>query len=432
MPLQSKSTAALSNLGLAIFKRVTLFLFGLAIVLWLAEPSGAQVAASPDGEVEAGATVDAATLSPEAVDAMVSRLTDEQVRAILLERLNAEATAQSDEPAGADFGELFYHATVGAFSRIVASFAAGPEVLQFQREAALSFARTHGDEGLATLLLQLAIAILIGLAAEWLANRAVSRWLPRPQMVGTPSFSDSVSFLTRRLAREVLGVIVFYVFARIALHQMTSGDLLSLGDSLLLALITFPRLTYSVSRFILSPKYPENRMVNADDATAKFLSRHLVGLAVVAGLSVFAASFNYLSGVESSAAGLGFWFDLIFRLYLIWIVWRAWDGLVSMMRGFDPEVTAWEERAAHAYPAFAITVVIAMWWLLATIVSYGAMNVLVDRGDLITVVLLLLAPAFDTLIRGWCIISFHRCRARARWQSVPMRRPRRPTSASAG
>ena len=41
-----------------------------------------------------------------------------------------------------------------------------------------------------------------------------------------------------------------------------------------------------------------------------------------------------------------------------------------------------------------------MWWLAATIVSYGAADLLSNRPDILTLTLLLMAPAFDTLIRG--------------------------------
>ncbi len=388
-------------LGLSLIRRVSLKMLGLVLVFWSTVPSSAQVSVMPGGEAEAGATIDATTLTPGAVDAMVSRLTDEQVRAILLERLNAEATTASVEPDGADFGDLFYHVTIGAFGQLLGSFAAAPSVMQTQGDVFAALGDNFGDADLTQLLTALAIAIVIGLVVEWLVNRAVLRWLPRPDAVENPSLSDSVTFLARRLAREVLGVVVFYIVARVALHQAYGGDdLLALGDTVLFALITFPRLTYSVSRFALSPKFPEYRMVHADDTTARFLSGHFVGLAVIGGLAATVGALNILSGVDTDGAGLGFWLDLIFRLYLIWIIWRSWNGLVLMMRGSDTEVSSWEDRVARAYPAFAITLVIAMWWLLATIVSYDALHLLDGRGDLITIVLLLLAPALDTLIRG--------------------------------
>ena len=225
-------------------------------------------------------------------------------------------------------------------------------------------------------------------------------WSPSPEIVSEPTLQQSLKFLAIRLVREVLGVFVFFVCARIAVNQMLSGDLLALGETFLFSLVLLPRVTYSAARFLLAPHHPAYRIVQTDDITARFLTRHPVALALVGGVMISLIEFNRQSFLQTGSVGLGFWLDLIFRLYLVYIIWRAWDGLQSMMLGTEADLNRYEERIARAYPAFAIASVFAMWWVLAIVISYGAPHLLEGRGDIVTLTLLMLAPAFDTLIRG--------------------------------
>ena len=370
-------------------------------VLWLglATPSAAQLALPSSGTPEAETVEVPEDLTPEAIDALVSRMSDEQVRGILLDQLHSQAVTEEAAPA-ANFGEFFFHVTVGTFATLLESFATLPATFSMQIESFRIFAATHGGDGGLSLFGALLAAVALGFAAEWLVNRLIRRRMTPPEILADPTLKQAVIFLARRIAREFLGIVVFFGVARIALNQILSDDLLPTGEAILLALITLPRLVYSVTLFALAPNLPEYRLVHTDDRTARFLNRHLVGLTIVVGLSAVLISFNLLNGLDYGAVRVGFWIDVVFRLYLIWVIWRSWDGLVSMMRGADPDVTPFEERVARAYPAFAIGAVLAMWWLVHTIISYEAIELLIGRPDIVTLALLLLAPAFDTLIRG--------------------------------
>ena len=370
----------------------------LVLAVWAVLPAAAQVSVLSGSEPES-ATIDAADLTPEAIDALVSRLTDEEVRTLLLDQLNANAVEAAPETT-ASFGEFFHHATIGAFGVIVYGITNLPSALAFQTRAFEDFHQTFGSSGWGGLFGIVLAAIAIGLAAEWVIRRFFLRILPKLDVVPDPTLRQSVIFLVRRLVREVLGVVVFYIFAVIALNNLLEADLLPMGDTMLYGLILLPRLIYTLSRFVLAPNFADYRLVHTDDWTARFLSRHLVGLAVVSGLLSIFVAFNLRIERQEGEIGLGFLFDLALRIYLAWIIWRAWDGLVSMMRGPGDEVTALEERVARAYPVFAITVVFAMWWLVSTILSYGAIELITGGAHRLTMVLLLLAPAFDTVIRA--------------------------------
>ena len=362
--------------------------------------SSAQSNASISGDTVTESVVLPEPLTTDQVDALVSRMSDEDVRALLLQQLSANAVASDAAADQADLSEFFYHGTVGAFSTILGGFFGLPAAIQGQVQSVQAFNLQHGSVGWVQLLSMLGAAIVIGLAIEWLVNIFVGKRLPSPEIVSEPTLQQSLKFLAIRLVREVLGVFVFFVCARIAVNQMLSGDLLALGETFLFSLVLLPRVTYSAARFLLAPHHPAYRIVQTDDITARFLTRHPVALALVGGVMISLIEFNRQSFLQTGSVGLGFWLDLIFRLYLVYIIWRAWDGLQSMMLGTEADLNRYEERIARAYPAFAIASVFAMWWVLAIVISYGAPHLLEGRGDIVTLTLLMLAPAFDTLIRG--------------------------------
>ena len=57
-----------------------------------------------------------------------------------------------------------------------------------------------------------------------------------------------------------------------------------------------------------------------------------------------------MNGVPMGESRLGFWLNVVVHGYFAAVVWRTREGLTTMMRGADPDVTPGEERAAHYYP----------------------------------------------------------------------------------
>ncbi len=379
------------------------FLTWVLLVTFLvttASDTSAQISLLNDQSGEAEAAISTEDLTPETVDALVSRLTDAEVRELLIDQLGNGAQSGDGANEGSDFGTFFFHATSGAFGTIGDTIARVPLMFEGVSGALATFNQKADGRVWSQLLWALVFGVAIGFLIEAAVRWLVLRWLPPPVIVQDPTLRQSMSFLARRLLHEVLGVIVFSIVASKAAGQVLPEDLVGFGQTILTYMIVIPRLTYSIARFLASPRYPAYRIVHADDATARFATRHMVGLALFYGLTVTTLEFTFINGVEVGALRAGFWMDLILRLYLIWIIWTAWDGLVSMMRGGEETITPLEDRVARAYPAFSIAAVVVMWWVLNVIISYQAFDVLRTRGDLVTLILLMFAPAFDTLIRG--------------------------------
>ena len=138
-----------------------------------------------------------------------------------------------------------------------------------------------------------------------------------------------------------------------------------------------------------------------DDWTARYLHRHQIGLLFLIGFTFGIVAFNEMNGIAMGESRLGFWLNLSIHLYIAYVAWRSREGLVTMMRGADPDVTDIEERrVARAYPWFVIGVSAGTWYLVQIIVAYGEFQLLAGAPHVWMMVLPIMAPAMDTLIRG--------------------------------
>lgn len=341
-------------------------------------------------------------LTSENVRDLMSGLSDEQVRGLLLERLDAVAAEQAAVTEnGNTLSDLFHHATTGAVGEIITSLKAIPYLFKYQAQAFSTFVDTFGMADIAKFFGLLAIIIIAGLVAEWVVNKVTSRWhLVKADDPGPENLRAAVTTLTKRLVRNLLGLIVFLAVARTVAVAILPQELLPIGKIILFNLVAVPRIAFAFTRFLLAPTRPQYRFVNTDDATAKFLTRHIIGFTLLIGFTIAILGFNDLNGVPADKMRLGFWLNLGLHLYIVWIAWTAREGLIMMMRGDDGDVSSIEEKVSSAYPWFAIIVSMGTWWLVIVLISYGKGEMLQAAPHFKSMALLLAAPALDTLVRG--------------------------------
>ena len=92
----------------------------IAFALFAAAPASAQMMIGTSGGGDETATIDDPT-SPEQVREMVSRLSDAEVRAILLSRLDAVAEAAQAEEQASEGGliDFAHRATIGVYESVI-------------------------------------------------------------------------------------------------------------------------------------------------------------------------------------------------------------------------------------------------------------------------------------------------------------------------
>ncbi len=341
-------------------------------------------------------------LTREAVRQLLARLSDQEVRALLLQRL--DAVARSEQQAQAQeqsLSEFLGRAVLGVYQSVAQAVVRVPLLWQSQAESFSSFHARLGTNGILALFGSLIAAILIGLAAELAFNLVTRRWHDQELAERQPdTLRETLKFLFQRFCRDVFGLIVFFVVTRIAVTQLVRNEILPFAEVFMVNLVVFPRLGAAVARFLLAPNRPEFRLIHTDNWTAKYLHRNQIGLIALMGFSIAIVGFNDMNGVTMGQSRLGFWLNLAVHFYIIWIAWHAHDGLVMMMRGADPEVTPADERVARAYPWFVIWVSIFTWILVNILVSFQMFELLQSAPHYWMMTLLVMAPAMDTMVRG--------------------------------
>nr|WP_321253120.1 mechanosensitive ion channel family protein [uncultured Ruegeria sp.] len=343
-------------------------------------------------------------LSPEQVDDLVARMSDDQVRALLLERLDAVAEKRAKEAEGqedplTEINEI-WAAMVASWTNVLTTL---PNIFSAQVKAFSNFSETLGSTGVLTLIGLVASVLVVGFIAEKLFDLLTRRWHKHTEVGDEADLWGAVSFLFRRFCREIAGLIVFYIVIRTLGRILLTPEQLKFAGPFVFYLIWIPRLGAAASRFIMAPNNPKFRLVNIDDHWAKYLHRNLIGLLILIGVTLFVVRFNGLNGITPGDTRIGFWLNSAIHIYIGVIAWTAREGLSQMMLGTDPDHTKFDEEVAQYYPYFAIGVSAVTWLLVEYLAAQrdpAILALLVKGPHFTTMFWLLIAPALDTLIRG--------------------------------
>lgn len=387
-------------LMLRIFRIAALTLVAVAMAC-MAQAQGLPSTSSP-------AAAEAATdlpdpLTPEAVEAMVARMSDDDVRSMLLDHL--DALAGSGEAAAPDtltndlvqIWEAFSGSLIGAVQRL-------PILVSGQGEAIGTFFETYSVGGALWMGLLIVIVLALAYGAERLVYTLFKRWRENDGVDqdgdGDSSLLETISFLGRRFLREIIGLFAFYVVARTVGRMLLTPEQIQFAAPVLAYLIWMPRLGAAFARFVLAPNRPDKRLVTVSDDWAKYLYRNLIGLVLLGGVTLFVVRFNATFGVAPGETRIGFWFDSAVYIYIILMAWTARDGLTTMMRGPVDTPTRYEEWVARAYPWYVMVVAAIMWVIVNTLVGMNEVALLIGGAHYKTLFWLILAPLLDTMIRG--------------------------------
>ncbi|MFT5614817.1 MAG: small-conductance mechanosensitive channel [Granulosicoccus sp.] len=339
-------------------------------------------------------------LTPQAVQALVARMSDDQVRGLLLDQLDAKAQAQADAVQSVSMVTRLENTWVAFYMPIVSAIKGLPDLISKEGMAISNFANSFGNTGLLMLFGYIALAIAAGLVAEKAVNFMTRKWQRDEPSTDESSLFDVVRFLFRRFLLDILGLIAFFAAARTVARTMMDPQQIQFAGPFMTLLILFPRIGAALARFVLAPQRADLRLVSVSDKWARYLSRNVVGLMLLAGFTIFVVTFNAMNGLSATQTRIGFWLNGAVHLYVIIIAWTAREGLTSMMRGTDPDRTQFDEKIARAYPYFAIGVSAVLWVVVSIIIGYGKGGTLLSAPHYTTMLWLLLAPAIDTLIRG--------------------------------
>jgi len=379
-------------------------ILGIVVIMALgcAAPLAAQSPMLPTSNGSGAETVTLPDpLTPEAIHEMVARMSDDEVRGLLLDRLDAVAATQAAPQSGKsvitvidETWEAFYTPSLSAVEKL-------PVLFVKQGEALSNFRNSFGDQGLLKLFALMAVAIGAGLLAEWVVNMLSKRWQGGETAAEDATLWSALSFLARRFGRDILGLIAFYTVLRTVGLALLSPAQLSFAGPFVTYLIWFPRLGAAISRFVLAPHRSDLRLVNIDDRWAGYLHRNLIGLVMLGGFTLFIIGFDTLNGIAINETRIAFWLNTAVHIYVALIFWTARKGLRDMMLGTDPDRSRFDIWVAAAYPYFAVATAVITWVAVQVLSSNPAnFPLLITTPHYTTMFWLLLAPALDTGIRG--------------------------------
>ncbi len=341
--------------------------------------------------------------SPEAVRQLVSRLSDSQVRDLLLQQLDAVAAEQLEEEAANEEVGLFSLVTTNIPISIQTAVAAVPTMLSGLAEVFRLFIERLGPNGVPKLLGSFLLAIIVGAAVEYLFRMSSRQWRASVDvpLSEDPSLKQVLKLLSVRFILDFSGLLAFIIVTQIVLRQTIFDPIVHyIVHHALWNLVLIPRLFSVVLKFALAPNRSDLRLIHTTDASAQFLHKHLVRVALLVGVTLSLTDLRGIPGVAQVDTRIGFWFNLVIHLYFAFIAWRSRFTLIDIINGKNDDATPMERRVARSYPYYAMLVIVSSWTLVEILVAQDKLHFLAKGVQYSTMFILLLAPVLDTVIRG--------------------------------
>jgi len=274
-------------------------------------------------------------LTREAVHDLVARLSDAEVRKLLLDQLE-RAAAGSAKPAGAagmagmvgDSTEMIRR----RFDELGGALVALPATLQTVG------AKLTEPDGLPRLLLiaaMLAASLAVGWIAERLYDRSLRSYRDRLRQAPAMSYSANAVRLATQLALEAVGIVVYGVAAVGLLLALWHDHFLQRRTMFVIVVAVLAvRFVALLGRFLLAPRAANERLLPFADAPARALQRFVVALAAV--FAAFVAIGAVLQGAGVGAATrdlLVVGVAVLVTAMVVSTVWRVREPIATLIRG---------------------------------------------------------------------------------------------------
>jgi small-conductance mechanosensitive channel len=300
-------------------------------------------------------------LSPQTIRDLVARLSDDQVRALLLSQLDraASESPQAQGHAVGMVGEI--EDGVGEvralWQRRIAALPELPGVVPFLL-ARLAEGKSTGQ----LLLTVVAVAAIFGagIVAELIFRRLSAGMRARIPDHRVESFTLRLGYLLQRFLWQVLDLVVFGIAVAAAFFALYHGhEATRLTVMTYLLAIVLLRLVADGSRFLLAPHAHDLRLVPFDDHDALRLHRWIVAVAAIGTFGFLTGDLLALLGFDAATLDV---FDnmvgLAFVAALIAMIWQARRPVAGLIRG---------EPAGHGPIAARVLQLLAQTWHLLAI-----------------------------------------------------------------
>ena len=367
-------------------------------------------------------------LAENEIDALLARLPDDRVRALLLAELKtaarardaaANAAAEEGLVGGVDAGGVKLKQTVEA---TVASLGAIPSTAAnvYRRLTTGPGPGEGGPLRLVVLALSFAVLIAAGAAVEaWCHRRTAD---VRARIAGAPPGAAGVR-IGRGLLRAFLDLMALGAFALpvvvLFVVMEPPNETARMFVAAFFAAILIVRLASLVSRIVLAPAAPALRMVPAKDEDARYLHRRVVQAAAVWAFGAAICGLMLRQGLAieayrllSAAAGI-----VVIALFIS-MFWHFRTPVGNVIKGPDfdhadleanPPGLRLRAQVGDLWHVIATAYVLIAW--VAQVFGAFTGNDRVVSAAMASVVLVLLLPAASYAVRRLLEAAFSGGRA---------------------
>jgi len=290
--------AELARRGVAVAMALLLIMAAAGSVSAQMVPkTGSDTAAEP-----AAVDLSAEDLTPEERLALIARMSDSQIRDILIQQVDAAESAGGESTDVIDSLGDKVHTVRGNLRSTLAEFVNLPGVIPF---AVDRMTAGRGPSHLWLVLLGLAAMFVVGAIVEWLFRRTTARFLLRDDAAGDAEIGAKLGFLSMRLVLDAVALVIFAVaslavfFVLYQGHEPTRALVMSI-----LSMVLIVRGAGVLSRFLVAPKATRYRILPIDDGDAGYVHKCGLWFAGIAGFALLINSLLRLIGVEQSLFNL--------------------------------------------------------------------------------------------------------------------------------
>lgn len=360
--------------------------------------------------------------SREAVRDLVSTLSDDAVRALLIERLDAVADANAAS-ASENVGiiKLTQQIFKDYFAKARKAVVMLPGVFETFAKLRSALEVSFELQWNGFLLLVLA-AIAAGIAAE----RVVAQLFRKHKLKLIAALSNTLGGILKtlytRLTYDILGVLAFSLISYIVISNYFAVDTVQHQLAYIFtSTIVGGWMAYVICRFFFAPKRPDLRICKTSDRRAmtitvsfSLLAAFVVFIHNMLGLLLLVGEQNY--GGRGYMLTLGFWMNISMYVAAAFVIWFNRAGLTEILfenkkrvyMGIGETSPVEPSWFANHWPQIAIGLIVFKYLLVEIIISSTDLGSYSRGAVYITLAMIFLWPGIDanvTLFVGKGITS---------------------------
>jgi len=318
-------------------RAATIRRLALACIAWGVLASGIAVAQRP-----ADVPALPETITKESVRDLMSRLSDADVRALLIDQLDRAAATSTPKPSttaaaagrAGMAGMVDQHAGEmrSRYDVLYTAFVGLPATL------ATLVARLREPDGRPALVAVFGYVVAM-LTTAFVAERiyvyALRRYRQRLLQVPATGYSARAFQIGMGLVLDVGALLVFGIAAIVFFFSWwLDHDLRRILVLQILFIVLVLRVVALLARFLLSRSSEHERLLPFDDRAAGRLRASIIALAVMFGVSIATRSLLNATGAAPEAIdviGIGFW--ILGFVILVSVVWSVRKPIADLIRG---------------------------------------------------------------------------------------------------